>query len=85
MSDMVRKQLYITKSQEMYLKEKAKELGITEAEMVRQALDAQLQKVGFVKEPLAVWAEEAEFIKELMDQGYVKGKRNWKRDDLYER
>ncbi|MBS4029829.1 MAG: hypothetical protein KGZ63_11315 [Clostridiales bacterium] len=85
MSDMVRKQLYITKSQELYLKEKAKELGVTEAELVRDALDLQLKCIGFVKDPLSVWEEESAFINSLMGKGDLQGKRDWKRDDLYER
>lgn len=36
---MIRKQLYITREQERSLKRKARELGISEAELVRRALD----------------------------------------------
>ena len=45
-SDLVRKQFYITKTQEALLKSKAKEVGLTEAELVRQAIDAQVGKIG---------------------------------------
>ena len=37
---MVRKQLYITRSQDRALKRRARELGVTEAEVVRRAIDA---------------------------------------------
>jgi hypothetical protein len=37
---MVRKQLYIEERQERALKRRAKALGVTEADVVRQALDA---------------------------------------------
>ena len=37
---MVRKQLYITRSQDRALKRRARELGVTEAEIVRRAIDA---------------------------------------------
>jgi DNA-binding FadR family transcriptional regulator len=36
---MVRKQLYIEEQQEQALKSRARELGVTEAEIVRDALD----------------------------------------------
>ena len=84
MSDLIRKQFYITKNQEMLLKEKAKELGIAEAELVRQSLNAQLEKIVFSRQPLAVWQKEREFIKELMAKGYENSERKWKRDELYD-
>jgi len=31
------------------------------------------------------WKEEKEFIRKLMEKGTMKGKRKWKREDLYER
>ncbi len=40
---MVRKQLYITPDQEADLKRKAEEAGVSEAELVRRALDAALR------------------------------------------
>ena len=84
MSDLVRKQFYITRSQDRQLKEKAKEYGMSEAELVRKALDLQISKISLPREPAAVWKKEVEFIKELMGKGTVRGQRNWKRDDLYD-
>ena len=40
---MIRKQLYIEEAQDKALKRRAKELGVTEAEVVRRALDEALQ------------------------------------------
>jgi len=37
---MIRKQIYITKEQEQFLKEQSSRKGMTEAELVRRALDA---------------------------------------------
>jgi hypothetical protein len=39
---MIRKQLYIDPHQDALLKRKARELGLSEAELVRRALDAAL-------------------------------------------
>ena len=41
---MIRKQLYITREQERALKERAREEGRTEAEIVRLALDRHLRQ-----------------------------------------
>jgi len=41
---MIRKQLYITEAQEKALKERASALGISEAELARQALDTFLEE-----------------------------------------
>ncbi len=44
MAQMIRKQVYIDAENERFLKERARQLGITEAEVVRQALaDAERQ------------------------------------------
>lgn len=85
MSDLVRKQFYITKTQEALLKSKAKEVGLTEAELVRQAIDAQVGKIGYAKASLQIWQQERDFIRSLMAQGPVLGGRNWQREDLYDR
>jgi hypothetical protein len=39
---MVRKQIYIPKRQQLLLKRKAKAVGISEAELIRQAIDRNL-------------------------------------------
>lgn len=36
---MVRKQIYITKEQEQFLKQQSSKKGMTEAELIRRALD----------------------------------------------
>ncbi len=38
-----------------------------------------------LKGRLSWWKEEKEFIRKLMEKGPMKGKRRWKREDLYER
>ena len=34
---------------------------------------------------LSWWKEEKEFIRKLMEKGTMRGKRKWRREDLYER
>ena len=44
MAQMIRKQIYIDADDERFLKERSSELGITEAEVVRQALAGAKEK-----------------------------------------
>lgn len=86
MSDLVRKQVYITKSQENLLKKKAAELGVTEAELIRQALDSQSYKIGYPRRSAEQWREEVQFIQDRMTKKERShNQRAWKREDLYDR
>lgn len=48
---MIRKQLYITEAQEETLKRQARALGVSEAELVRRALDDFLNEGSSAKHP----------------------------------
>jgi len=85
MATMVRKQVYIAPHQEKLLKKMSKELGRSEAELIRQGIDLYLQAgLSAVPDPGA-WEEAKAFIRRLIEQGSVKGKRQWKREEIYER
>ena len=58
---MIRKQLYIEEAQDKALKRRAKELGVTEAEVVRRALDEALCEKPISKET----SERMEVLEEL--------------------
>ncbi|KKM11651.1 hypothetical protein SY88_08230 [Clostridiales bacterium PH28_bin88] len=83
-SELVRKQLYIYRTQDALLKRRARELGVTEAELVRQAIDGQMNTVSFRGRDATAWEEEKEFIRQWMAKGPVDGRRTWRREDLYE-
>lgn len=86
MSDLIRKQLYITRSQEKMLKIKAKEMGLTEAEIVREAIDKAAYRVEYPRNSVEKWQEELSFINERIANRQVdQKKRTWKRKDLYDR
>ena len=85
MERMVRKQLYITSEQESKLKQKSSETGVSEGEIVREALSRYLDSSVPKKQELANWEEELAFIKSIHEQGPVPGSRTWRRDDLYDR
>lgn len=81
----VRKQVYIEPHQEAILKRLAREQGITEAEIIRRAIDQHARMLRFSRRDPAVWEQERAFILGLIEQGPVPGKRTWRREDLYER
>jgi hypothetical protein len=80
---MIRKQIYIKPEQEEALDRRSKELGISEAELIRQYIDD-----GTIR-PSA--AERATALKELLADMKERAKmrvpqtgRDWTRDELYE-
>ena len=86
MATMVRKQVYIEPRQERLLKRVAKKTGMTEAEIIRKALDAGVQEIEAAEERLQAWRETRTFIEELIKKGPVPGGgRRWRREDLYDR
>jgi len=40
---MIRKQIYVTKEQEQFLKQQSNKKGMTEAELIRRALDQYME------------------------------------------
>jgi hypothetical protein len=82
---MIRKQLYIDPHQDAALKRKARELGLSEAELVRRALDAVLTETtsAMPARPSILQAllEDAQALSVThpATEGYV-----FKRDDAYE-
>ena len=84
MPRMIRKQVYVESRQEMALKQRARALGITEAEIIRRAIDRQMtsSRIG-ARDPKA-WEREKAFIAKRMAKGPAPGGRSWKRADVYE-
>lgn len=84
MSGMVRKQVYIEQAQEELLKRRAKELGLSEAEIVRRALQAALRSgaATFIADPKA-WERLKADMEEWAARGPVPGERTWTREDAY--
>ncbi len=84
MSRMVRKQLYIEPGQEALLKRRAREFGVTEAELIRGAID----QMGHVPRGLPLdrngWEEAKAFIQERLRITVPQAGRSWTREELYE-
>ncbi len=87
MSQMMRKQIYIQKRQQILLKRLAKARGVSEAEIIRQAIDEHTGSTTLrtpPSDPMA-WQKAYQFMLDLQAQGPVPGqRRQWKREDAYE-
>jgi hypothetical protein len=86
MVQMVRKQVYIQRQQEIALKRLSKNRGLSEAELIRQAIDRQAGSATAPFIPDAdAWEEAHAFMLALRDREAVTGRpRDWRREDLYE-
>ena len=84
MAQMIRKQLYIEPRQDAVLKQLAQKVGLSEAEIIRQAIDRQMSTVPSGIRDLDAWEREKAFIAERMAAGSSPGAREWRREELYE-
>ncbi len=87
MTQMIRKQIYIRKQQQALLKRLAKARGVSEAEVIRQAIDEQMGGVESRPMPLdsAAWEKAHRFMLTLRAEGPVADRpREWTREELYE-
>lgn len=85
MEAKIRKQIYLAPEQNEYLKQTSQRLGISEAEIIRQALENQARRQHVPGRRDWAWERERQFLNYLLAQGSVPGGRDWKREDLYER
>ena len=84
MSRMIRKQIYLEPSQEHLLKQRANELGVSEAELIRRCLATMgPQTVPLPLEPQA-WADELAFLQRRAETVPSRtAHRAWTREALY--
>jgi Ribbon-helix-helix protein, copG family len=85
MARMVRKQIYIRPDQHRRLKQLAKALGLSEAELIRRSLDQAVAPAATMYRDPAAWEAERRFVRARQAKGRLRGARNWKREDLYDR
>jgi hypothetical protein len=82
---MVRKQVYIDPGQEQFLKRRAGELGVTEADLIRQAIN--LLRLTPSREPfdLSAWADEEAVLESRARLRPARGG-SWRfrREEVYE-
>lgn len=85
MAHKIRKQIYIAALQEKKLKQLTALTGLSEAEIIRQALHKHTANYRLVTRNLAAWDSEKSFLEDLIARGPVSGNRTWKREDAYGR
>ena len=86
MSRMVRKQVYIEPAQEELLKQRARELGVTEAELVRRGIETIASGPALLlARDRQAWEQELGFMRERMKLVVPQTGRQWTREELYDR
>jgi hypothetical protein len=87
MAQMVRKQIYIQKSQDERLKRLAEDQGVSEAEIIRRALENEMRYSSVYRPAYdqEAWNRIVAFWEELDKRSPVEPQsRDWTREDLYE-
>ncbi len=93
MSRMVRKQIYIEEEQDAVLREVAEEYGISQAELIRQALEREIvgMRRAYFRYPEKIRKKAFEDLKKFsearkalkVETGAGEG-RGWTREEIYE-
>jgi hypothetical protein len=83
---LVRKQIYLPRRQNQLVKRLARQRGISEAEVIRQALERDEKAVTFPAQAgTAGWDEILRFVKERQAAYAGQGQPvRWNRNELYE-
>ena len=84
MTRMVRKQVYIETRQESSLKRRAKELGISQSELLRRCIDQMSSATITLPRDETAWADAKAYIEERMSIEAPQTSRTWTRDELYD-
>jgi hypothetical protein len=85
-TQMVRKQVYTKKRQDILLKQLSQARGLSEAEIIRQALEREAgMRPATAGDSLAAWAGIMRFVQERKSALPGEGKPvQWDRQELYE-
>ena len=86
MAKMIRKQVYIKPAHERMLKRRARELGVTEAEVIRRGIEELARSASaptFTPDPSA-WIEARRWIERRRRMKVPQTGRTWTREELYE-
>jgi len=81
---MIRKQVYIEQRQERLLKRRARELRVTEAELIRRGIDQIGRLPSLFPNREESWRAAKLLIGERMKLRVAQTGRTWRREDLYE-
>jgi hypothetical protein len=84
MSTNVRKYISLNRKLATRVKLRAKARGLSEAEVIRQVLDAALPESVDKSDRDAAWEKLLAAMREIAAKGPLPGERTWTRDDAYE-
>jgi hypothetical protein len=86
MARMIRKQVYIQERQQTVLRRIARKRGVSEAAVIRQAIDGQLEggQTRFAPPDEEAWRKVLASMRAAQRSKRSVRVRSWKRDDLYE-
>ena len=84
MSRMVRKQVYLEPRQEISLRRRAEELGISQAELLRRCIDGIGMSSSAMPRDVTAWEEAKAYIEDRMNIEAPQTSRTWTRDELYD-
>ncbi|MGE5598145.1 MAG: hypothetical protein ACM3XS_02040 [Bacteroidota bacterium] len=88
MAKMIRKQIYLRPHQDRTLKDMVRDTGVSEAELIRQAVEYRISTAVEPRRDADAWEAEKRFIEALKERYADKkqtGKtRAWKREELHE-
>jgi hypothetical protein len=82
MARMIRKQVYLDPAQDALLKRQARELGLTESELIRRGIEQLARGAGPVRDDQA-WLDELAFIRGRAALPELAGRRTWTRVEIY--
>ena len=86
MAQMLRKQIYIEKRQQALLRRLAKKRGVSEAEIIRQAIEHEATRHSAPALPLdhEAWEQALAFMRTRRALGAQGQPYRWRREDAYE-
>lgn len=89
MGTKIRKQIYIDSAHEVILKQLSVDMGVSEAEIIRQAVEQYSLAIKPRRRNIKAWEKEKAFIQQLIEQNSaqdsVSRERTWNREELYDR
>jgi hypothetical protein len=81
---MVRKQVYIEPRQNRALKRRAREMGVSQAQLIRTGIDEVTRAPAALYPDPAAWEEMVAYIRQHRMLDVPQTGRRWTREDLYE-
>jgi hypothetical protein len=85
MGAKIRKEIYIEPEKEAILKLMADNAGLSESDIIQQALDRQAEALGISTPNVAAWEQERTFIEEFVQRQPATTPWKWNREELYDR